>query len=221
MFGPIGEEITPETFKSILNFCYTNQTDLTATNVFNILAGSEYLELGSLKDICLEYLKTLIDHENWLRVYRTAVKWNYTSLFDDCIHYFLQAENELDLNEFTFEEFDTIINRSCRGIKTHRMFEMVTSWIEHNQSDRKPHFDELVKSVDFKSMNANYISDKVLTNGLVLDSHVILRSLVMQKLKLQPDDEKLLLLGGRGVFFFSIFPKYSRLPTFLHHGFQV
>ena len=68
--GPIGEEIKPRTFQSILNFCYTGKSNLTASNGYDILAASEFLQIDGLKEECLKYLKTLLSAKNWLKIYR-------------------------------------------------------------------------------------------------------------------------------------------------------
>ena len=72
--GPIGEEISPSTFQSILDFCYKKRCELTASNVFDILGAAEFLQIDRLKQQCLQYLETLIGPEHWQKIYKTAIR---------------------------------------------------------------------------------------------------------------------------------------------------
>ena len=82
--GPIGEEIKSDTFQSILKFCYRKQSGLTENNVCDILAAAEFLQIDTLKDECIDYLKTILSTDNMRKIYRnTAFRWNYVSLIDD------------------------------------------------------------------------------------------------------------------------------------------
>ena len=64
--GPIGEEITCDTFDWLLQYLYTAKASITANNVYDILSASEFLQIDRLKAKCLECLKTLINAENLL-----------------------------------------------------------------------------------------------------------------------------------------------------------
>jgi len=192
--GPVGEDIKPSTFQSILNFCYTKQSGLKASNVYDVLAATEYLQIDNLKKECLDFLKaSLANFEDWLRIYRTAMQWNYTSLLDNCMTAFLEVRSQLDLREFTFEEIHSIIKYSSEMMKSEEVFEMITSWVDHQPDDNKQkHFDQLVEFVNFGWMDAAYLSDNVATNEFIINSAV------GQKRLSAYDDEKFLLLGGVG-----------------------
>jgi len=192
--GPVGEDIKPSTFQSILNFCYTKQSGLKASNVYDVLAATEYLQIDNLKKECLDYLKrSLTNFEDWLKIYRTAMQWNYSSLLDSCTAAFLEVRSQLDLREFTFEEIYAVTKFSSEMIKSEEVFEMITNWVgDQPDDDKQNHFDLLIESVNFGWMDASYLSDKVTTNELILNS------VAGQKRLTTFGDEKLLLLGGVG-----------------------
>jgi len=163
--GPIGEEIKPNTFQSILNFCYTKKSDLTANNVYDILSAAQFLQIDRLTTECLKYLTTLLSADNWLKIYRIALKWNYESLIDSCMDRFWKTETQINVKEFTFEEFYTVIKHSSEISESEKAFELISSWTTTHQDDKKQQrFDDLIQLVDFQSMKARYVSDKVINS---------------------------------------------------------
>jgi len=197
--GPIGEEIKPSTFQSILNYCYKKKSTLTSTNVYDVLAAAEFLQIDGLKAECIKHLKTLISAESWLKIYRTAAKWNYTSLLESCMDSFLTVKNELDMKEFTHEEVHLVVRHGREMMTAEETYEMILGWIDGLPNDKKQHsFDELAKELNFERMDASYVGYIVVTNDFVMNSHVVLQRLVKQRLGIRKGDEKLLLLGGDG-----------------------
>lgn len=192
--GPYCDEVTPAAFKTILNFCYTKQSDVTEKSVYDVLAGSEFLQVDRMKRICVEYLKTLISPDNFVRIYKIGVKGHYTSLLDRCMDYFLQAETEFDFDKLTFEEFRTFIKRGSDLLQNDKVFKMITAWIATHQNQQ--YFDELVEFVDLDDVEAEHILDNTTTKDLVLNSNSVLRRRFTLKLVAEPDDEKLLSLGS-------------------------
>jgi len=199
--GPLGEEIKPRTFQSVLNFCYTKRTDLTKESVYDILAAAEFLQIDRLKDDCVRYLNSLLSASSWLKIYRTALKWRNEHLLESCLDAFLNMKGQIDLREFSFEEFQAVIEHSSSSemlTKSEEVFEMVSNWIDTQQDDgmKQQHFDELIQFVDFETMQETYVSEKIMTNNLILNSHVALQSLVDLKLEEQANQKKMLWLGG-------------------------
>lgn len=191
--------IAPRIFKSLLNYFYTGRISLTTNNVYDVLAATEFLEIDTLKTECLEFLKTILSPENWLKVFRIGQKWNHTSLIDYCVDYFLKADNKLDLKKSTFKELHSLVSRSSDRLNSEEKFEMITSWISANHQDDKKqqcHFDDLVQYVDFEAMKDGYVSNNIESNDLVKNSVVALQGLIARQKKKSQLDEKLLLLGG-------------------------
>ena len=193
--GPIGDEISPATFQSVLNFCYTSAIRLTKNNIYDILAAAEFLQIDRLKQESVDFLKSMISTENWLKIFKIAVRWNHGSLIDSCMLSYLDVKNKLNLQEFTFEEFNTILRHKSDVLKAEETFEMISSWADHHP-DETQRFDQLFQFVHFERMEEKYISHKVVTNHLVMNSVAALQRLVVLRLGERPEDEKFLLLGG-------------------------
>jgi len=197
--GPLGEEIKPSTFQSVLNFCYTKNAGLTEENVYDLLAAAEFLQIDRLKDECVRYLITLLSADSWLNIYKTALKWRNEHLLENCMNAFLEMKSQIDLKELLFEEFQTVIEKSSSEMsKSEEVFAMISNWIDTSQNDgmKQQHFDELVRFVDFETMQETYVSEEVMTNNLILNSYVALQRLLDLKLEEQANQKKMLWLGG-------------------------
>ena len=100
----------------------------------------------------------------------------------------MKTKSQIDIQEFTFEEFQTVIRHSSVISRSEETFEMISSWIKSQQDDDKKqqHFDELIQFVDFDEMARRYVSDKVINNTYVNNSIIALQRLV-QKLKVREE----------------------------------
>jgi len=194
--GPIDEEIHPRTFKSILTFCYTKQTNLRRDNVFDILAAAEFLQIDTLKEQCKNYLKNKINSDNWLKIYRVAMKWNYTALAEHCMDKFAELKNHLILKQLLFGEFYPVVKYSSEIVDCEDIFEMILSWVNiHQDKDkRQTYFEKLSQFIHFEWMDKTRLSYILATTDLITNSADVQQRINTAKLKL--DEEKMLLLGG-------------------------
>ena len=178
--GPIDEEISSDTFRLILDFCYSKKSGLTPQNVFEILSGAEFLQCHRLKAECGEFLTTLITPENWLQIYRIGVKLNHEPLLIRCMDNFLQIESKIDITKFNFDEFHAVVKYGSLKFSGTKIFGTIMKWTDKCQQDIKQvYFDKTAHFINFKDMSLAFLANNVLNNKLCMNSVTALQCLVV------------------------------------------
>lgn len=202
LFGPIGQKITSCTFEMILNYCYSSEIDLNRKNVYDVLDAAEFLQMGRLSSQCYLLLRTTLQPENWLKSFRFGAKYSCDALIRGCVHKFIDIHQQLNINEFTFEDVSALFkfakSLTWSKIGSKAILEFTLKWIGTVESDEKSaYFDQLVKYIDFRSLSTKYVVENVLTNDIIMNSNTALQQLVGVKMgELQEMEGGILLLGG-------------------------
>merc|ERR1712136_52007 len=154
--GPIDEEIHPRTFKSLLTFCYTKQTNLRRDNVFDILAAAEFLQIDTLKEQCKNYLKNnLILKQLLFGEFYPVVK--YSSEIVDCEDIFemilswVNIHQDKDKRQTYFEKLSQFIHFEWMD-KTRLSYILATTDLITNSADVQQRINTAKLKLDEEKM---------------------------------------------------------------------
>ena len=64
--------VDASSLESLLNFIYTEKIGINQQNVFDLLATSDYLQFDDAKQLCFDYLSSILSVATCFKVLKTA-----------------------------------------------------------------------------------------------------------------------------------------------------
>jgi len=70
------EELDPEAFRNVLQYCYTESADLSEDNVVATLDAAKYFQLDILAELCDTWLQEHLNEDTCLIIREQAIQYN-------------------------------------------------------------------------------------------------------------------------------------------------
>ncbi|KAG8564787.1 hypothetical protein GDO81_016594 [Engystomops pustulosus] len=93
--------ISEETFTRVLYYMYTDDTELSPENAYEVLCVADMYLLPGLKRLCGKILAQILDEDNVITIWKTAKLFQLTRLEDQCTEHMARIiEKLVDSDEF-------------------------------------------------------------------------------------------------------------------------
>lgn len=160
------EEITADTMKDVIEFCYTSSVSLTTANVQEILFAASFLQMHQLLSLAVAFIKDRVEVENCVGILNIADRCNLEDLYELALGYCLEEFPKVSHNEeflqLDEEIFSKIISHDRLDINDEsEVFHSIIRWIEADVGHRKEYLHKLltcVRLVNLKSSSLVAIS---------------------------------------------------------------
>ncbi|ELU07260.1 hypothetical protein CAPTEDRAFT_45905, partial [Capitella teleta] len=143
------------TVKTLVEFFYSGEIDVTEDNVQALAVASEFLCMKDLKDYCDAFMATRVDTSNCIELSRFGKNFNLVKLTSAALK--LTLLNFKDVVK-RFSEFSTLtedelievvssdeLNAGSENI----VFSAVVRWVNHNAEERKEAFSRVAPLLRF------------------------------------------------------------------------
>ena len=173
------EEISGSVMEDVLEFIYTGTVEVTEENAEELVIATNYLLVPNLKTISGRFIQQQMCELNCISTFYFAEKYDCEELLNDSKS-FIHANfaSVADMNEFLSleaKEVERWISSDEIVIETEAdVFQIAQKWVEHNKSERKAAFEELLRHVRLVFVSRDYLLN-VVTNELVRDNAGCLR----------------------------------------------
>ncbi|XP_022808533.1 kelch-like protein 2 [Stylophora pistillata] len=173
------EEISGSVMEDILEFIYTGAVEVTEENAQDLVAATNYLIISNLKTISGRYLQQQMCKFNCISTFYFAEKYDCEELISkskNFIHaHFASVADEDEFLSLEAKEVERWISSDEIVVETEaNVFQIAQKWVEHNKSERKAAFEELLRHVRLVYVSRDYLLNVVI-NELVRDSADCLR----------------------------------------------
>ncbi|XP_022792409.1 kelch-like protein 2 [Stylophora pistillata] len=168
------EEISGSVMEDVLEFIYTGTVEVTQENAEELVAATNYLIVPNLKTISGRYLQHQMCKSNCISTFYFAEKYDCEELVSESksfIHENFASVAVMDeFLSLEAKEVERWISSDEIVVKTEAdVFQIAERWVEHNKSERKAGFEELLRHVRLVFVSRDYLLN-VVTNELVRDS---------------------------------------------------
>lgn len=168
---------TSEDIVLLLDYLYTNQCQLTDSNVRTVILVADQLQLHSFVEYCSRYLINNLSSRNCIILARFANEHGFYTVENAAINKFLQEFDSISKSREFLESTSTELQRvlsedELNVVNEEEVFFAVAKWAEHSLIGRFNEFLDLLKSVRFGLTSLEFLHDKVLTHNLVLNNKV-------------------------------------------------
>ena len=198
-------DINEPTLRTILNFAYSGKLEVNTSNVLNVLAAADFLQLPSdfVKTSCGVYLKRLVNHENCLAMLLFADKFNAVELENHLVQYvsryFYQITQLEDFLELPVEVLIRLLQSECLVVDKGQDFlpsvaeqerivlESVLLYASHKSKEGKlVPLVELLKNVRLLLLSPSYLDN--LHSSADLFNYPEAKSLITRALNSDEDE---------------------------------
>ena len=192
--------------KSIIDYFYTEIIEINDTNVTNLLAAADYLQIHDVKDFCFDFLQTVISPENSIFVLNAANLYGNEVLADQASQFICSSlEAVSQTNDFKslpkVELISCLSKLKKKQAKATLIYTALISWIKYDEDARRKEFTELFgKLLDLSNFPPEFIEDELLNENLITDNPNCYREVLTTFAKLLRDKSELLAIP-KGMFF--------------------
>ena len=168
------EEISGSVMEDVLEFIYTGTVEVTEENAEELVVTTNYLLVPNLKTISGRFIQQQMCELNCISTFYFAEKYDCEELLNDSKS-FIHANfaSVADMNEFLSleaKEVERWISSDEIVVETEAdVFQIAQKWVEHNKSERKAVFEELLRHVRLVFVSRDYLLN-VVTNEFVRDN---------------------------------------------------
>ena len=163
------EEISGSVMEDVLEFIYTGTVEVTEENAEELVVATNYLLVTNLKTIASRFIQQRMCELNCISTFYLAEKYDCEELLNDSRSFASVA----DMKEFLSleaKEVERWISSDDIVVETEaEVFQIAQKWVEHNKSERKAAFEELLRHVRLVFVLRDYLLN-VATNELVRDN---------------------------------------------------
>ena len=162
--------------KSIIDYFYTESIEINDTNVTNLLAAADYLQIDDAKGFCFDFLQSVLSPENSIFVLNTANLYGNEVLADQASQFICSSLKAVSQTN-DFKSLPKIELSSClsqlkkKQAKATFIYTALISWIKHDKDARQKEFTELFgKFLDLSNFPAEFIEDELLNETLITEN---------------------------------------------------
>jgi len=155
--------VDPDTMKTVIEFCYTNQVSLNDDNFNQVLSAAFRFCVQPLQDKCIKFIQSMICASNCTRLIHLFQQYDLEHLHDKAIGICLE---NFDLVCETPKFFDIdedlwkiLLPAESLNLSESGIFRALVKWTEHDLENRKAAFERLVKQVRFATIDASELSE--------------------------------------------------------------
>lgn len=148
--------------RALVGFCYTNEIQINADNVFDIAAAASMFLFRPVEKLCEQFLMKQLNVPNCLGLWLLADRYAYSELQNEVNALFADHFQQLTLQEeflkLSPDALATFLKLDHLYVwKESQVFEALVTWIDHNEVERVKHVSQILPAIRFK-----HIPDEVI-----------------------------------------------------------
>ena len=191
--------------KVVIDFMYSGEVTIKNENVMDLLAASDYLQMGEVKEFCFEFLESILSPANWFAI-RSAADLYQNKHLENQVCEYMSTNFDIIIQTDEFKSLDKDGVRSCikklnrRYATEESIFNGLVVWSLGNEYGGKNDFPDLFEQlIRLDGMSLEVLEETVLKEDLVKRSsqclNVVTKSLCHRSKGF--GSNTLISLGGR------------------------
>lgn len=148
------DQVSGESLKKLVNFCYTGEIEINTRNVADLLAAASMLRFEKVEEECRVYLEKQLEAypKCSLRIFLTAEMYSFKALEKKSLKFICNFFNEVsktsDFNEISFKSLEMILDSDERfNVTEEENFEAAMKWVYYNRYEREKFIPNILKLI--------------------------------------------------------------------------
>lgn len=161
-----------ESLEGLINFVYGDNLSIRVDNVHKLLSSASLLQIGCVKDACINFLMKKLHPENCLTVRNLADTFACSELLDAANSFleknFVEVCSSEEFLQLKPCDIIELIKKDDLNVRSEeQIFEASLSWVKVNVEERKEHLHDLLCQVRLPLLSPQYLSDRVLSEEII------------------------------------------------------
>ena len=181
-------DVNPDSLKTLLDYAYKTEVQVTESNVQDLLATSNLLQMTDVRDACCEFLKTQLCASNVIGFHAFADLHGCKSLVEECQSFIdqnFQPVSEGD--EFLKLTPDAILkilsSDRLNVVSEEKVYESAMAWVNHDLEARKGYLPAVMERVRMPMLSKEYLVLNVADGGGGLSQNPDCAKFVIEAMK--------------------------------------
>ena len=154
------DDISPWTFKRIIDYVYTGKLEISTANAQEMLAAGCQFQYPAIVDACCTFLQSEFHPSNCLGIYYFAHMHSCKELEDNALKFALDNFTALiqydEFLEISYEELAKFVSSDLIEVRNEEtVFNAVIRWIKYDVEERKQYMLPLLHEVRLPVININ------------------------------------------------------------------
>jgi hypothetical protein len=155
-------DVNEEIVRTVISFVYTNEINISDTNVVDILYCAEEIGILVVSNMCMEHISRAINPQNAFNFFSAAHQRNLDQVKQKVMKYITENFKSItSRSEFGMMPFDILIlllYSDDLGIDSEiDVFVAIVRWVDHNRKERIRLAPSLLKCIRFQLIEVNFV----------------------------------------------------------------
>ncbi|XP_078485853.1 kelch-like protein 12 [Ciona intestinalis] len=193
--------VDAESVEKLVDFMYTGKININTNNVCNLLAVSDFLQMPSVRKLCIEYLLTTVSLQNCLTIQALADRFTIPKLTEKFNNFVVENYQEV-VSGYQFKKLSKnyvikLLQSTHDKVSSDLVYTAVLNWVKFDLSSNESYLGEVIKFVDFYKLSPKMLEDVVSVEPLIRKVGDLVDSLFGALVQYSKKTEKSLIsLGG-------------------------
>ncbi|XP_078485850.1 ectoderm-neural cortex protein 1-like isoform X1 [Ciona intestinalis] len=163
--------VDAESVEKLVDFMYTGKININTNNVCDLLAVSDFLQMPSVRKLCIEYLLTTVSPQNCFTIQALADRFTISQLTEKFNNFVVENYQEV----FSGDQFKKLsknyviklLQSTHDKVSSDLVYTAVINWVNFDLSSNESYLSEVIKFVDFHEMSQAMLEDAVSVEPLI------------------------------------------------------
>ena len=180
--------VDASSLESLLNFIYTEKICINQQNVFDLLAASDYLQFDDAKQLCFDYLCSILSVATCFKVLQMADLYRNHCLSNQVFEFISKNFAQILSNQdYKFQPkkylLEILVNLKSDCVEERLVYYAIIGWVKHEEK-RIDDFAEIFQRLNLSKFSPSFLTETVASETLVIENHSCLK-LVMKTLAMK------------------------------------
>nr|XP_002126578.2 kelch-like protein diablo isoform X1 [Ciona intestinalis] len=160
-----------ESVEKLVDFMYTGKININTNNVCDLLAVSDFLQMPSVRKLCIEYLLTTVSPQNCFTIQALADRFTIPKLTEKfnnfVVENYQQVVSDEHFKKLSKDDVTKLLQSTHGKVPSDLVYTAVINWVKFELASNESHLSEVIKFVDFHEMSPEMLEDVVSVEPLI------------------------------------------------------
>ncbi|XP_078494037.1 kelch-like protein 12 [Ciona intestinalis] len=163
--------VDAESLEKLVDLMYTGKININTNNVCDFLATSDFLQIYSVKKLCIEYLLTTVSPQNCFTIQALADRFIIPELTEKfnkfVVESFQQVVSGDQFKKLSKDDVIKLLQPTYDKLSSDLVYTAVMNWVKFDLASNESYLSEVIKFVDFYEMSPKMLEDVVPVEPLI------------------------------------------------------
>ncbi|XP_078490668.1 kelch-like protein 12 isoform X2 [Ciona intestinalis] len=165
------QAVDAESVETLVDFMYTGKININTNNVCDLLTVSDFLQIPSVRKLCIDYLLTTITQQNCFIIEALADRFTIpllTEKFNNfVVENYQQVVSDDQFKKLSKNDVIKLLQSTHDKVSSDLVYTAVINWVKFDLASNESYLSQLLKFVDFYEMSPKMLEDVVSVEPLI------------------------------------------------------